>query len=296
MANIKTQPKGLPDSIITRYDIKPSRSKIDYMRILLSGISGSGKTSVIGTASRNILSDPDINNVIYFEFDPQGSDTLIGMNVEVDTVHPNCYTGTTNAQRGIIELLTALRDNPGDYDVCAIDPYNRMQLIIEQEIIKEEASKSRNIPHSPERMELQDYGTLLTRCERINDLLLQLPMHVIVTCISDGKIDPLDLRKVKREDKDLILSLSLDGRMAHLLSSQFSLHGVMRKVGNATNIKTQTDFEYMNTEAKSRLRLKTSSIENVSFPDLLSEVGIKDSKWDDVKWQRDHRGFTAEWA
>lgn len=284
--------KGLSlDAIAKQYGIKKLDKRPEWLKLLISGPSGQGKTSIIGTASYILQGWDEPRNVLYLEYDPSGSDTFYDMNILIDKVTPDSYSKLTG-------LLEAIKNNDTPYDVIAVDPYNGMQTMLEREIIAEETTSQKQNArkgtlHDTEKMELSDYNKLLFRLEKINDLLVALPKHVIVTCITELKPDPLDSVHKKREDKDLVLSLLLDGKMAHLLSAQFSLHGIIRKIGNGSNIETQTQFSLPNSESKSRFR-NERTVSNLTFPDLLEEMGIDNSNWD-LKWTRDSKGFVASY-
>ena len=93
-----------------------------------------------------------------------------------------------------------------------------------------------------------------------------------------------------KADRKQITSLALDGQMAHTLSTQFSLHGIVSKDGAGSNLVVKTSFSQYNSEAKTRFRME-HDCENITFPEILDMIGIEEPAFQKIKWEQDKMGF-----
>lgn len=281
----------ISDDLKKRFKIQSTGDRNRYVRLLLSGLGGQGKTTIIGTASRRVFINEEwtlpYNNVLLIEYDPDGDDTIVSMGAEVDRIQSPTEKELTDALR-----FAATSKEADQYDVIALDAYNRFQ---DKEIdtilpVGVELSKKRHRPRiDEETMEIQDYGRLNKRCRVINDHIHAIKKHIIVTCIMGFKDHPLDMDK-KKEERKQITSLALDGKQAHLLSTQFSLHGIVSKDGSGSNLHVKTMFSQYNSEAKTRFRMEHDCT-NITFPEILNMIGIDDPAFKKVQWKQDNKGF-----
>lgn len=283
----------IPEEARRRLKIQSTQERPRYAKVLLSGLGGQGKTAFIGTASKRVIIDgvesQPLSNLLVLEFDPDGDDTFFGMNVVADRVKP------VNEQE-VLEVLKWLVSSrePDQYDVIAIDPYNRMQDIEGDVVLRVGNALAQNPRQDKELLEIRDYGRLYKRCRDINDFLLAIRKHIIVTCILSFKDKPKDMDK-KKENRGQVMSLALDGKMAHILSTQFSVHGIIEKVGSGPNTHTETEFSIYNSEAKTRFRME-QSITDMTFPILLHAMGIEDPSFHKITWIQDEKGFLPAYA
>ena len=281
----------ISDDLKKKYKIQSTGDRSKYCRMLLSALGGQGKTAMIGTASRRVLIDDketmDYSNVLLIEYDPDGDDTIVSMGAVVDRIQ-------SPTEKELLDLLrfAATSKEAEQYDVVAIDSYNRLQDIEIDTVLPVGVALSETRHKGrldKEVMEIQDYGRLNKRQRVINDHLHAIKKHVIVTCIMGFKDHPKDMNKPK-EDRDQIISLALDGKMAHMLSTQFSLHGIMSRKGQGSNIHVDTDFSLYNSEAKTRFRME--HIQNdITFPQILKLIGINDPAFNKIEWKQDNKGF-----
>jgi len=282
----------ISDAFRTKYNIQSTRDRPKFVRLLLSGLGGQGKTTIIGTASRRVLIDNKetlpYSNVLLIEYDPDGDDTLVSMGAIVDRIQ-------TPSEKDLIEILRAAATSKefSQYDVIALDAYNKMQDIEIDTVLpigNEISAKRRSGPRlDKEVMEIQDYGRLNKRLRIINDHLHVIKKHIIVTCIMGFKDHPLEMDKPK-EDRKQITSLALDGKQAHLLSTQFSLHGIVSKEGSGSNLHVRTVFSQYNSEAKTRFRMEHDCT-NTTFLEIMEMIGIEDPAFKKIQWIQDSKGF-----
>ena len=279
--------------------IVPFENVSRYARILISGPSGAGKTSIIGTACKKALYKgvltTDISNLLVIELDPDGDITFKDMGVRPDVVKP-----TTETE--LIEILQYLNsDKSSRYDTVAIDPYNELQWILSRTSLAAgiaEAAKGKSPrQHDTEIPELREYLRLYVKARNINNMLLSIKKHLIVTCIMEIKDDPKDMDKAQ-DKRHKIISLALEGKMAHMLSAAFSIHGILEKEGNGDNIHNTLDFNRFNSEAKTRFKMnhfvESNKMENPTFPKLLFSMGIKAPSFNKIQWAKNIQGLFIE--
>jgi len=287
----------ISDDLKKKHKIQSTGDRPKFVRLLLSGLGGQGKTTIIGTASRRVLIDNEwtlpYNNVLLIEYDPDGDDTIVAMRAEVDRIQsPN--------EKDLLDALrfAATSKEAEQYDVVALDSYNRFQDMEIDTVLpvgNALSAKRRSAPRlDTEVMEIQDYGRLNKRQRIINDHLHVIKKHIIVTCIMGFKDHPLEMDKPK-EDRRQITSLALDGKQAHLLSTQFSLHGIVTKDGAGSNLKVKTIFNQYNSEAKTRFRME-HDCDNITFPDIMQMVGIEDPAFKKIEWIQDKMGFLPQYV
>jgi hypothetical protein len=272
----------ISDSVKESYKIKSYSTQVRFAKVLIASAPKVGKTSIIGTASRKLIGEKRLNNLLYVEFDPNGADTFIDMGIDCDVVHPENFND-------IIGLLTALHTSNFDqYDTIGWDTYSIMQDIIYSDI-NNISIKDTTKPKNEILEGFRDFNLLYRRCERINKLLLSLNKHIICTAHSATKDNPSDSGK-KKEDRRQILSLALDGKMAHLLSASFSVHMILENYGTGNNRDVIAKFFENNTEAGSRFQLPIS-IPNITFPILLDLMKIPSLQYKRIKWEHYTTGF-----
>jgi len=281
----------IPDNIKAEYKIEGIAQRSRFIHILLSAPGGQGKTTFFGTTAKQILDDNGegnipVPNLLVIEFDPFGEDTLIDMKVGYDIVRPKSI-------QELEYLVKFLHSSGADqYDVIALDAYNKMCEILYDAILEYAKTLPQRTPHDLEILELRDYNRFYKRLRVLNESILSLKKHVIFTCIAALKDKPSELWKEK-QDRAQIQSLMVDGKMAHILSTQFSLHGIMERRGAGSNIHVDTKFTEFNSESKTRFRIK-GTFEDMTFPDLLTEMNLNDPSFRRIKWKHDEKGFLPE--
>ena len=213
----------IPDHVKDRLKIESGRERSRYIHMLISAVGGQGKTAFIGTASKRVIIDgvetTPYNNLLVVEYDAQGEDTLFDMQVEYDLKKPETMLELEN-------LVQWLHTNEAEqYDVVAIDAYNAMSDVQYDTVLEVGKKLKSSSTHDEEILELRDYNRFYKRLRVLNKKILALKKHVIITCISQLKDKPSEMAK-KKDDRQQIQSLMVEGKMAHLLSTQFSLHGI----------------------------------------------------------------------
>jgi hypothetical protein len=271
----------VPDYILKKFRIENEVSVNRFARLLLTGPSRQGKTTIMGTASRNIVINEDeslgYNNLCYIQYDPQGSDTFIDMGVKVDKVEPRNF-------EELMDFIKFLHTADADqYDVVALDTYSFMQSIIGKDLIR---------PGQEILNGFQDFNKLYQRCRRINEELMSLKKHLIIGCHVATKDNPLQGYKAK-ELRDQITSVALDGKMAHLLPANFSIHATLEKVGEGQNIDVYARMNQPGSDSGTRFRTKPIFI-NPTFKEFLTAMHLSTRLYNNINWVHDEMGFKAQ--
>jgi len=188
--------------------------KVKYLNILDHGDSGAGKTMFCGTMVKYMVKAG--LKVLYIVLN---EDELLTLDQEGITGYD--YQIITNYEKQLWPLYLALRRNRPGYAGVIFDGLGDFQqaakdyeLAGEQGVgtkFMEEAMKGGH------RMYLQNWGNLLEMTRHFLDPFLKLPMHKIVTCISEPDDDP-------KTGKPKIYP-GLQGSLQQLIAAHFSVIG-----------------------------------------------------------------------
>jgi len=184
--------------------------KIKYLNILVHGDSGVGKTRFAGTMVEAGL------KVLYIVLN---EDELLTLDQCGVTGYD--YQIITNYEKQLWPLYLALRRNSPGYEGVVLDGLGDFQqsakdyeLAGDQGVgakFMEEAMKGGR------RMYLQNWGNLLEMTRHFLDPFLKLPMHKIVTCVSEADDDP-------KTGKTKVYP-GLQGSLQQLIAAHFSVVG-----------------------------------------------------------------------
>ena len=200
----KTTPK--PSVLLVR--TRAPEDKVKYLNILDHGDSGVGKTRFAGTMIEEGL------KVLYITFNEDELLTLDMMGI-----HGYDYVVITDYEKQLWPLYLGLRRNKPGYEGLILDGLGDLQQSAKDYELAgndgvgmkfmEEAMKGNR------RMYLQNWGNLLEMTRHFLDPVLKLPLHKIVTCISESDDDP-------KTGKAKIYP-GLQGSMQQLIAAHFSI-------------------------------------------------------------------------
>ncbi|MBA7667930.1 hypothetical protein ES703_76032 [subsurface metagenome] len=184
--------------------------KAKYLNILAHGDSGVGKTMFCGTMIKAGL------KVLYIVLNEDELTTL-----DQAGITGYDYQVITNYGRQLWPLYLALRRNKPGYEGVVFDGLGDFQQAAKDYELAggegvgvkfmEEAMKGGR------RMYLQNWGNLLEMTRHFLDPFLKLPMHKIITCISEADDDP-------KTGKTKIYP-GLQGSLQQLIAAHFSVVG-----------------------------------------------------------------------
>ena len=208
----KEQPKEQPKAEVKTLLVKTRGpdDKIKYLNILVHGDSGVGKTQFGGTMVQAGL------KVLYIVLNEDELLTLDQCGIKGYD-----YRVITNYKDQLWPLYLLLRRNRPGYQGVVFDGLGDFQQAAKDYELAgdtgvgakfmEEAMKGGH------RMYLQNWGNLLEMTRHFLDPFLKLPMHKIVTCISEPDDDP-------KTGKTKIYP-ALQGSLQQLIAAHFSVVG-----------------------------------------------------------------------
>ena len=145
--------------------MKASEAGGDHIKALLWGPNGSGKSTVCGTAPRPLL---------YAWTERQGLLSFKRMAPDADVVQ-------ISSLADLRSLLGALiNENHGYASVC-LDSFTEMQQLLIEEI----GARKSTGPDEPTRLSIEDRLFIHDKSKSIVRAFRDLPMHVILTCLSE---------------------------------------------------------------------------------------------------------------
>jgi hypothetical protein len=146
----------------------------DYLKALVFGPSGQGKTTFLGSA----MDDPRTRPMLLLDFEG-GSHVLKGMPSEPDVVKVNSWK-TYN------EVYRYLSKDQHSYRSLGIDSVSETNIWALLRSIEDTDFKRAD----PDALTQQDYGKVLVQMRRMLRTFRDLPMHVIYTATADDDVEP----------------------------------------------------------------------------------------------------------
>ena len=232
----EVKPTERPSAIKSR----SSEDRVKYLNILNHGDSGSGKSTFCGTMIEAGL------KVLYVTFNEDELLTLDMMGIKGYD-----YYVITDYEKQLWPLYLALRRNKPGYEGLIIDGLADFQQSAKDYELAggdgvakfmEEAIKGQR------RMFLQNWGNLLEMTRHFLDPVLKLPLHKIVTCVSEADDDP-------KTGKTKIYP-ALQGSLQQLIAAHFSVVGfsyVAHWGPNTFWVLTTQPHEALSTKDRTRL-------------------------------------------
>lgn len=195
---------------------KASEAGEEYIKALLWGPNGTGKSTLCGTAPEPIL---------YAYTERQGLLALKRM-------APDAGVVKIESLDDLRSLLTELRNGEHDYKSICLDSFTEMQLLIADEILarrrRKNADKGKDEQADPSKLVMEDYMFIHDRSKAIVRAFRDLPMHVILTCLSESVIVGED------SDAKTVTRIMLMGRkLPAQLGAFFNLVGFSYKAQGA---------------------------------------------------------------
>ena len=189
--------------------VRGPSDRVNFLNILNHGDSGSGKTTFCGTMIKAGL------KTLYVTFNEDELLTLDMMGLK-----DYDYYVITNYEKQLWPLYLGLRRNKPGYEGLIIDGLaDFQQAAKDYELAGDEgyAKFMEEAIKGNRRMYLQNWGNLLEMTRHFLDPVLKLPLHKIVTCVSEADNDP-------KTGKTKIYP-ALQGSLQQLIAAHFSVVG-----------------------------------------------------------------------
>ena len=145
---------------------KASESGEQYLKVLLWGPNGTGKSTLCGTAPAPIL---------YLYTERQGLISFQRMAPDAGVIHVESLSD-------LRQILRELREDPHGYKSVCLDSFTEMQMLIVDEILSKKREKSGDEDAS---LTIKDHMMIHDRSKSMVRAFRDLPMHVVLTCLSE---------------------------------------------------------------------------------------------------------------
>lgn len=183
--------------------INPSDRR--FVKALIFGPSGQGKTHLLGTAQADERTSP----MLLLDFEG-GHETLAGL--EIDVIEIRSWNDYSEAY----ELLSS---NGHPYKSVGIDSVSETHVWALLTILKEQAPRREGSSHrDPDQLEQADYGKASTQLRRLLREFRDLPMHVFYTATA---------KEVEERGAGRIMKPALAGQMADDVVALMSVSGYL---------------------------------------------------------------------
>lgn len=133
-----------------------------YVKVLLYGKSGGGKTRAAGTINR----DPNNVNTLVINTEGGGWQTI------KQQLGYTPYVAQINNYSDLLQTINNLETNPDKIENTIVDSVTELAILILDDIVKGKQPR------------IQDFGTLAKRLQTVLRRLRDLPMNVVFTALS----------------------------------------------------------------------------------------------------------------
>ena len=205
----KPQEEAIPVPQI-KVKTRGADDNVKYLNILAHGDTGSGKTMLCGTMIKAGL------KTLYIAFN---QDEL--MTLDQAGIKGYDYQIITDYAKQLWPLYLGLRRNRPGYEGLILDGLADFQQSAKDYELAGDAGVNFKFMEEAmkgnRRMFLQNWGNLLEMTRHFLDPVLKLPMHKIITCVSEADDDP-------KTGKTKIYP-ALQGSLQQLIAAHFSVVG-----------------------------------------------------------------------
>lgn len=202
------KPTEVVEAKVPAVKTRGPEDRIKYLNILVHGDSGVGKTRFAGTMVETGL------KVLYIILN---EDELLTL--DQAGIRGYDYHIITNYEKQLWPLYLGLRRNKPGYEGVILDGLGDFQQAAkDKELAGDDGVGAKFMEETMKgmrRMYLQNWGNLLEMTRHFLDPFLKLPMHKIVTCISEADDDP----KTGRTK----IYPGLQGSLQQLIAAHFSV-------------------------------------------------------------------------
>jgi len=239
-----------PTLTIPPLRIESPQQAAEYIKVLVYGIQGMGKTYFVGTAE----DVPSMRNVFIADYD-KGMMTLaaLGRGSHLKTVQLEAFSGYwkgTEYIPGITDIYKFLTEQPHEYKTIVIDGVRAMQELCHEQVMKEAAARERRDPEVPQQ---QDYGRVASRMKLVLQRFVSLPMNVIMTCQEQSMQNQLTMKMSTRPHLQESLALLIPGLFDVVLHLDVAVKMVDGKSITTRLAQCQPDGQYVAKDRSGRL-------------------------------------------
>ena len=227
-----------------------SPEKIEFLKMLIYGESGAGKTTLIGTAQDSPLTNPA------FLLDIEGGSTVLNDKPQIDVRQARKMIGDGSVQ----EIADILHKNPKYYKLFSLDSLTELREIDMSEVMQEQFNKK------PETTDIyvpspREWGKSGSRVKEVLRYLKDLPCHVVVTTlVSESTNDRTGITKIEP---------MLPGQLKGQVPGFFDIVGYLRvTIKNGEAVRTMQFAKTERVMAKDRTKALPDVLEEPTIPEI----------------------------
>lgn len=224
-----------------------SPEKIEYIKMLVFGESGAGKTTFLGTAQDSGLTSPTLL------IDVEGGSVVLNDK-------PNVDVRQVRSTAGVEEIADILHKHKKYYATIQLDSLTDFRDINMAEVMMDQYKKKpettdRHVP-SP-----REWGRSGSQIKEVLRYLKDLPCHVIVTTL-------LEVKQDQRTGIEKMQPL-LPGQLGKQVPGFFDIVGFLRATEkNGTSLRTMQFKKTERVMAKDRTKALPDVLDNPTIPEI----------------------------
>lgn len=227
--------------------LKPDEAS--YMKALIFGPGGYGKTTFLGTAQK----DPRTSPMLLLDYEGN-TESLRGLDIDIKPIRDwNDFN----------ETLQYLRHEKHGYKSIGIDSLTEVNLwALNARVLERSATRG-----DDEQPELQDFGHVLTQMRRLIRVFRDLPMHVFYTAIDDTEPEP---------GEGNVKIPMMVGRMKREIGALMSVVGCLaiQETQNPDKTLTKERVLLLHDIPRYRVKARTAWQAHDSVPEILSNPTV----------------------
>ena len=233
-----------------------SPQAIEFLKILVFGESGAGKTTFVGTAQDSPLTSPA------FMLDIEGGSTVLNDKPDIDVKQSRKMIGEDSkpGEESVQEIADILHKNPKYYKFFALDSLTELREIDMQEVMLQQFNKK------PDTTDIyvpspREWGKSGSRVKEVLRYLKDLPCHVVVTT----------LLSEKKDERTGIIKMEpmLPGQLQGQVPGFFDIVGFLKATTkNGATIRTMQFKKTERVMAKDRTKALPDILEEPTIPEI----------------------------
>lgn len=217
-----------------------------YVKALIYGPAGQGKTTFLGTAQNDERTYP----MLFVDFEG-GTQSLSGLDIDVAEIRDwHDYNA----------VYRELASGKTEYQSIGLDSVSETQIFSLLEILEQEGKKGRD---DPDKLQQQDYGKSQIQMRRLLRSFRDLPMHLFATAGAKSEVEPR-IGTVKKP--------ALSGQLAEEIPAMMD---VVTYLAVSRDQKTGEEVRMLllrnGAETGSQFRVKVRQPWGVEVPELIEE-------------------------
>lgn len=227
-------------------------TRVGFLKALVYGPSGHGKTHFVGTAALDKRTSPSL----ILDFEGGAGVTLLGLPGEHEIVPITSWDGFN-------EQYERLRSNGNEFKSVAIDSLTETLFFAQMHILQDEASRRRE----PDLIQQQDYLVSGVQLKRLVRRFRDLPLHAFFTASAQDIVDPRE---------GLVKKPSLSGKLADDIPGTVDVSAYLALASDAEGraVRTLVLNNYPKIRSKCRTPWGVEAPDDIDDPNVSNVLDL----------------------